>query len=387
MLAAAGLGALYYAGAEHVHPMLVKAALLALATPCHGAARSGATLSELLAEDHEATPIDLLLYDDDDKGDFRLVKAFKRIVQHCWGSSGHAEGFVERAVVAFDERVNVPFSAQIFFNTLKLAHPAIVRHLAFEADSVAAHRQLRSRSQVALYAFYQMLYAHSPLLSVFNVDMFDFLDGQCALAQFVCVAPPQYLAIAFSHQRACDSLRAIALIRELIQTRASVDWAQYFVGVLQSTTLDALLVLSVKILKICSLVAKETMVSFWSVATACLESQYFHASINYADFFLGAHQAADEEQHADAKFALFARVLQHCLESIKRDVQLIEGVPSVCIAPTGVMRPLRELLAPLLALALPEDCAFADPINELKLQIAKFVFERFGNGMVPAVAA
>ncbi|KAJ1620102.1 hypothetical protein T492DRAFT_848058 [Pavlovales sp. CCMP2436] len=110
------------------------------------------------------------------------------------------------------------------------------------------------------------------------------------------------------------------------------------------------------------------------------------ASINYADFFLGAH-AADEEQHADAKFALFARVLQHCLESIKRDVQLVAGVPSICIAPTGIVRPLCELLAPLLALALPVDCAFADTINELKLQIAKFVFERFGNGVVPTVAA
>ncbi|KAJ1635856.1 hypothetical protein T492DRAFT_835741 [Pavlovales sp. CCMP2436] len=129
------------------------------------------------------------------------------------------------------------------------------------------------------------------------------------------------------------------------------------------------------------------MVCFWSVATACFESQYFHASINYADFFVGAHHAADEEQNADAKFALFARVLQYCLESIQHDVQLIKGVPSICITATGVMRPLCELLAPLLALALPEDCAFADPINELKLQISKLVFERFGNGVMPAVAA
>ncbi|KAJ1634845.1 hypothetical protein T492DRAFT_970351 [Pavlovales sp. CCMP2436] len=229
-----------------------------------------------------------------------------------------------------------------------------------------------------------MLYAHSPLLSVFNVDLFDFLDGHCTLAQYVCAASPQHLAIAFSHQRA-HGLRTIALVRELIHTRASVDWAQYFVGMLQSATLGT--VHSTNILKICSLVATETMVSFWSVATACFESHYFHTSINYADFFLGAHHAADEEQNADANFALFARVLQNCLESIKRDVQLIAGVPSVCIAPTGVMRPLRELLAPLLALALPADCAFADPINELKLQIAKFVFERFGNGVVPTVAA
>ncbi|KAJ1638926.1 hypothetical protein T492DRAFT_940136 [Pavlovales sp. CCMP2436] len=221
-----------------------------------------------------------------------------------------------------------------------------------------------------------MLYAHNPLLSVFNVDLADFTDGYCALAQYVCVASPEELAAAFSHRRACDSPRAVAFIHDLIHTRASVDWAQYFVGVLQSTTLDT--VLSVKILEIGSLVAKETMVSFWSVATACFESHYFHASINYADFFISAHHAADEEQNADAKFALFARVLLYCLESIKRDVELTKGVPSICITPTGVMRPLRELLAPLLALALPEDCAFADPINELKL---------FGNGVVPAVAA
>ncbi|KAJ1617856.1 hypothetical protein T492DRAFT_849765 [Pavlovales sp. CCMP2436] len=115
-------------------------------------------------------------------------------------------------------------------------------------------------------------------------------------------------------------------------------WASQSISQLPSRTGLGNFAISANILKICTLVATETAVDFWTAATACFESRYSHASIDYVDFFTRANAADNENQHA--KVALFERVLQLSLDRLNRDGKLRERVSS-------------ELLAPLLELVLP----------------------------------
>jgi hypothetical protein len=68
--------------------------------------------------------------------------------------------------------------------------------------------------------------------------------------------------------------RALALVRNLVSTKESREWIMHFFNVLGGNMdLDSFAIST--ILKICTLVAAETMVDFWTAATACFDSRYF----------------------------------------------------------------------------------------------------------------